>query len=79
MTGARRFRPDVVICDLGLPDVDGYAVARRLRSMPETRSAYIYAATGYSGEDISRRAAEAGFDGYLLKPLDPGQLLELIH
>jgi len=76
---ARRLRPDVVLCDLGLPGLDGYAVARRLRELPETASARIYAATGFSGDDVSQQAFDAGFDGHLLKPLNSDRLKELLR
>jgi len=79
LTIARRLRPDVVLCDLGLPGLDGYAVAKRLRELPETASARIYAATGFSGDDVSQRAFDAGFDGHLLKPLNSDRLKELLR
>jgi signal transduction histidine kinase len=79
LTIARRLQPDVVLCDLGLPGLDGYAVARRLRELPETASARIYAATGFSGDDVSQQAFDAGFDGHLLKPLNSDRLKELLR
>ncbi|WP_242343460.1 PAS domain-containing hybrid sensor histidine kinase/response regulator [Anaeromyxobacter terrae] len=65
---ARALRPDVVFCDIGLPKLDGYGVARACRADPATRGAYLVALTGYALPDDLRRAAEAGFDEHLAKP-----------
>lgn len=65
---ARTVRPDVVFCDIGLPGLDGYAVARALRADPATASAYLIAVSGYAGEEDQRRSLEAGFDRHLNKP-----------
>ena len=72
------FAPDVVVLDIGLPMLDGYAVARRLREMPATREALLIALTGYGQQGDQRRAREAGFDRHLVKPADPGALCEAI-
>jgi two-component system CheB/CheR fusion protein len=66
---ARAFRPDVVLCDIGLPGMDGYAVARALRADPALASAYLVAVTGYASPEDARRAAGAGFDLHLGKPV----------
>jgi signal transduction histidine kinase/CheY-like chemotaxis protein len=66
---ARAFVPDVVLCDIGLPEMDGYAVARALRADPATAGAMLVALTGYALPDDQRRAAEAGFDRHLAKPV----------
>jgi two-component system CheB/CheR fusion protein len=60
--------PDVVFCDIGLPRLDGYGVARACRADPSTRGAYLVALTGYALPEDLRRAAEAGFDEHLAKP-----------
>jgi signal transduction histidine kinase/CheY-like chemotaxis protein len=65
---ARRFRPEVVLCDIGLPSTDGYAVARAFRADPELRSAHLVALTGYATPEDHLRAHEAGFDQHLAKP-----------
>jgi PAS domain S-box-containing protein len=65
---ARAIRPEVVFCDIGLPKLDGYGVARAIRADPAARSAYLVALTGYALPDDLRRAAEAGFDEHLAKP-----------
>lgn len=72
------FRPRVVLLDIGLPDEDGYAVARRIRRLPIGEALLIVALTGYGHEDAVRRAAEAGFDRHLAKPVEPDELLELL-
>jgi PAS domain S-box-containing protein len=76
---ARRFSPDVVLCDLGLPGMDGYAVAAELRRQPETASARLIAITGYGQEEDLRRTAEAGFDAHLIKPVDVESLRHILE
>lgn len=71
-------RPDMILCDLGLPGVDGYEVARRLKADPGTRDILLVALTGYGQEEDRRRSAEAGFDVHLTKPLRPQELAELL-
>ncbi len=66
---AREHRPDVILLDLGLPDMDGYTVARAIRVDPWLREATILAMTGQDGEEIVREAKAAGIDHYLLKPI----------
>jgi two-component system CheB/CheR fusion protein len=75
---AHRARPDVVVCDIGLPGMDGYAVARALRNDPGTRRVRLIAVTGYGQEGDRSRALESGFDTHLVKPADPESLLSLI-
>ncbi len=75
---ARVFAPQVVVLDIGLPVVDGYAVARALRAAPETRSALLIALTGYGQKEDIERAMEAGFDLHLVKPADLKRLAEMI-
>jgi two-component system, chemotaxis family, CheB/CheR fusion protein len=65
---ARALTPEVVLCDIGLPDMDGYAVARALRREPSLRDTFLVALTGYALPDDLRRATEAGFDAHLTKP-----------
>jgi CheY-like chemotaxis protein len=67
---ARRIRPDFVFLDLGLPGLDGLAVARQLRADPQLGRVRIIAMTGSGREDDREAAREAGFDQYLLKPVD---------
>jgi PAS domain S-box-containing protein len=75
---ARELQPAIVVCDLGLPGMDGYAVAAALREDPATASAHLIALTGYGDDEDRRRAREAGFDVHLTKPLDPPALQRLL-
>lgn len=75
---ARLQRPEVVLCDIGLPGMDGYAVARALRAAPETASAFLIALTGYGQDEDRRLALEAGFDAHLTKPVDLEALRRLL-
>lgn len=67
---ARRVRPQVMVLDIGLPDLDGCALARQFRGMPETRDALLVALTGYGQPSDRARSEEAGFDHHLVKPAD---------
>jgi CheY-like chemotaxis protein len=70
---------EVVICDIGLPgELDGYAVAERLRSDPGTASLRLVALTGWSDDASVKRALESGFDRHLSKPVDPALLREIL-
>jgi CheY-like chemotaxis protein len=75
---AREYGPEVVLCDLGLPGLDGYQVAEELRRSPATATARLIAITGYGRPEDRRRAAEAGFDEHLTKPLDVAELERLL-
>jgi CheY-like chemotaxis protein len=71
----REFRPDVVLCDIGLPgDMDGYAVAKAVRASPDLSRIHMIALTGYGQEEDKVRAREAGFDLHMTKPVDGGVL-----
>ncbi len=73
---ARKFRPDFVLCDIGLPGLDGYGVATALRLDVGLTEACLIAVSGYAEDE--RRAREAGFNAYILKPFDIGELEKLI-
>jgi len=75
---AQRFRPDVVLCDIGLPGLDGYGVAAALRSDPKTASMRLIAVSGYGSDEDLRRSHEVGFDHHLVKPVDPTALERLL-
>ena len=75
LEAARKTPPDVVLCDIGLPDADGYAFAEALRSDPKTAGARLIAVTARSGEHEERRSREAGFQQHLVKPVAPETLL----
>ena len=68
---AQEFHPDVVFCDLGLPGMNGYDVARELRSLPFGRDIVLAALTGFGQPSDREKTAEAGFDAHLVKPVDP--------
>jgi CheY-like chemotaxis protein len=70
--------PVAVLLDIGLPGMDGYEVARRLRGLAQTAKALLIALTGYGQEEDVRRCHEAGFDLHLLKPCDPEELRRVL-
>jgi CheY-like chemotaxis protein len=70
--------PDVALIDIGLPDLDGYEVARRLRAAPGGRRMGLVAITGYGQPEDQRRAFEAGFDAHLTKPVAPERLKQVM-
>jgi CheY-like chemotaxis protein len=70
--------PDVALIDIGLPGIDGYEVARRIRSASEARGMMLVALTGYGSPEDRRRSAQAGFDAHLVKPLNFDQLADLL-
>lgn len=73
------FRPDCVVLDLGLPRMDGYEVARRLRDRPYGNDLVLVALTGWAGKDIRTKAAEAGFDYHLVKPVNWEELERIVE
>jgi CheY-like chemotaxis protein len=72
---AKTVRPAVVLCDIGLPIMDGLAVASALRRDPSTAETHLIAVTGYGGEEDRQRTLAAGFDAHLVKPVDAKVLL----
>jgi CheY-like chemotaxis protein len=64
------FKPDIVLLDIGLPDMDGYEVARRIRALPEMTHVRLIALTGYGQAEDRQRAKSAGFDDHLVKPVE---------
>lgn len=76
---ARRLRPEIALIDVGLPKVDGYELARRLRASAEVKNAYLVALTGYGGPEQKSRALQAGFDLHVVKPVAPERLDQLIR
>jgi signal transduction histidine kinase/ActR/RegA family two-component response regulator len=75
---APQFQPDVIFLDIGLPVMNGYAVIRTLRALPEFSRVYIAAVTGWGQEEDRRKAREAGFDSHFTKPLSPEMVEELL-
>ena len=78
MREAASFRPDTVVLDIGLPDISGYEIARRIRKEPWGAAVRLVALTGWGQEEDRRRSREAGFDGHVMKPIDPAALLSLL-
>ena len=78
IVAARSLPADVVLCDVGLPDIDGYEVARRLRADEATARARLVALTGYDGVEELEKARSAGFDRHVVKPIDPFDLETLL-
>ena len=74
LDAAREFHPQVIFLDIGLPQMDGYEVARRLREQGALQDVRLVAVTGYGQDEDRRRSAEAGFDGHLVKPVDLEEL-----
>jgi CheY-like chemotaxis protein len=72
---ARQLQPHIVLCDIGLPDGDGYSVGSMLRQTTGTTSARLIAVTGHARPLDRQRALAAGFDQHLAKPVDPLTLL----
>jgi CheY-like chemotaxis protein len=74
---ASRFEPDIVLLDIGMPVVDGYAAARTIRSNTNGRDVLLVAMTGWGQAEDKRLAIEAGFDAHLVKPVSIDALLDL--
>jgi CheY-like chemotaxis protein len=72
------FAPHAILLDIGLPGVDGYEIARRLRARPDARDTVVVAVTGYGREEDRRQAAEAGFDHHLVKPVELAALQQAL-
>jgi CheY-like chemotaxis protein len=74
-----RMQPEIVLLDIGLPDIDGYEVARRIRSRQGPRRTMLIALTGWGQEQDKRLAAQAGFDEHLTKPVNLDLLRMLMN
>ncbi|HUQ87997.1 MAG TPA: ATP-binding protein, partial [Vicinamibacterales bacterium] len=72
------YKPDVVLLDIGMPGMDGYEVARRIRSNPDNRNISLIALTGWGQDEDRRRSVAAGFNHHLVKPADIEQLRQLL-
>jgi CheY-like chemotaxis protein len=75
---ASNFRPDLVFLDLGMPVMDGFEAARRLRALPDGEGIFLIALTGWGQESDRQRSREAGFDRHLVKPVDSAALTEVL-
>jgi PAS domain S-box-containing protein/hemerythrin-like metal-binding protein len=78
VAAAREYKPDVVVCDLGLPGIDGYEVARRIRANGAAAGTRLVALSGYASAEDAERALRAGFDFHLAKPPNAERLLALV-
>jgi PAS domain S-box-containing protein len=78
LEAAAKFRPEVIVLDIGLPDMDGYEVARRLRGEPWGAQIVLVALTGWGQKQDKEAAAAAGFDHHLTKPLGPNTLADIL-
>ena len=78
LTRAQQDLPDVCLLDIGLPDIDGYELAHRLRNQSETENAVLIAVTGYGQDNDRKQAQISGFDHYLTKPVDMKKLSDLL-
>src|SRR5204862_5428057 len=78
VAAAAAFNPDMVLLDIGLPKLDGYEAARRIREQPWGKDMVLVAVTGWGQEEDRRRSQEAGFNAHLVKPLDPAALQALL-
>jgi DNA-binding response OmpR family regulator len=78
LAAAKEFEPELVLLDIGLPDIDGYEVARRLRADERFHEVPLIALTGFCGHADRMRAKRAGFDDYLVKPVPYETLAEVL-
>jgi PAS domain S-box-containing protein len=78
LENARQFRPHVALLDIGMPSMDGYELARRLRATPETKDVLLVAMTGWGQDEDHRKSREAGFAHHLVKPFEPAALEKLL-
>lgn len=79
IAAADDYQPHVVVLDLSLPGMDGYEIARRLRARPYGAKLVLVALTGWTGHDVREKAAAAGFDFHLLKPVDWPNLEQVLN
>ena len=78
LTEADKFKPEVIFLDIGMPGMDGYEVARRLRQQSGHERVLLVAVTGWGQEEDRRRSFAAGFDRHLVKPVEPKDVTDLL-
>jgi CheY-like chemotaxis protein/two-component sensor histidine kinase len=76
---AQEFRPDLVILDIGMPNLNGYQAARRVRDQNWGKDVYLVAMTGWGQREDRRKAEEAGFNVHMVKPADPSKLMRILE
>jgi CheY-like chemotaxis protein len=79
LEAAKREQPDVILCDIGLPDADGFCLAEALQKNPTTSAARLIAVTGYSKDEDKERSKNSGFALHLVKPVSPGTILQVLE
>ena len=75
---ARQFQPDMLMMDIGMPKLNGYEAASRIRQQPWARAMVLVALTGWGQADHRRKSANAGFNHHLVKPIDMDELIKLV-
>ena len=75
---AATLQPDVILLDIGMPRLNGYEAARRIREQPRHKGLTLVALTGWGQEEDRRRSEDAGFDAHLVKPVDLAALTKLL-
>ena len=78
LEAALDFRPNVVLLDIGLPGLNGFEVAKRIRQQPTLKDIVLVAMTGYGQKSDRKSSQEAGFDHHLVKPGDFGKVLQIL-
>jgi CheY-like chemotaxis protein len=78
LEAAATFKPDVVLLDIGLPQLNGYEVSRRIREQPSGKGMVLVALTGWGQDEDRRRSEEAGFNAHMVKPVELEALQELL-
>ena len=77
--GAATFRPDIILLDIGMPQLNGYDACSRIREQPSNKDILIVALTGWSQDDKKQRSQQAGFDFHLIKPVELPALEKLLR
>jgi len=78
IAAAERFRPEVVLLDIGMPRLNGLDACRHIRERPWGQAVFMVALTGWGQDDDRRRTSQAGFDAHIVKPVDPQVLMKLV-
>ena len=78
VTAAGEFQPNVVLLDIGLPKLNGYEAAQRIREQPLGKRMVLIALTGWGQDEDKRRSSEAGFDHHMVKPVEPDALMNML-